>query len=137
MSIEDVARQFHDTYERLAPDYAWETQVRSRVEWADLPNENRGLMLAVVEEVVGPILAERQELRRALLELQGKTSVSVTEDGWFADQGNYEDAGPDGFPWQPVLQAGCNCHPIDVWFKTEEECRTYIRDVILGKGLTE
>lgn len=59
MTDEDIARRFHDAYERLAPRFGWETQQRSRVEWDDLPEENRALMVAVVAEVVGPIVAER------------------------------------------------------------------------------
>lgn len=57
------------------------------------------------------------------------------EDGWFADTAMDGDDPPDGYPWQPVLQAGNSCHPIDVWFRTEEECLSYIRDNILGKGV--
>ncbi len=58
MSLDDkrdyevIARRFHEVYEKLAPLYHWETQPRSRVEWADLPAEQRGLMTETVKRVL-------------------------------------------------------------------------------------
>lgn len=49
---ERVARRFHDLYEMLAPKYGWETQERSRVSWEDVPDANRELMIAVVDEML-------------------------------------------------------------------------------------
>ena len=49
---EAIARRFHELYEELAPLYGWETQPKSRVEWADLPSEQRGLMLETVRRVM-------------------------------------------------------------------------------------
>lgn len=50
--IENIAREFHDAYERLAPSKGWETQERSRTSFEDLPPENRELMIAVVAELI-------------------------------------------------------------------------------------
>ena len=52
MNAETVARLFHETYERLAPEFAYETRERSRVPWPDVPENNRALMVAVVEELI-------------------------------------------------------------------------------------
>lgn len=49
---EVIARQFHATYESLAPALGWETQARSRTKWDDLPQENRDLMLATVRALL-------------------------------------------------------------------------------------
>jgi hypothetical protein len=49
---EDVARAFHEEYERLAPDYGWATQQVSRVDWDDLPENQRALMVHVVSNVL-------------------------------------------------------------------------------------
>lgn len=57
----DIARDFHDAYERLAPEYAYETREASAVPWEDVPANNRALMVATVDAVVGPILHERDE----------------------------------------------------------------------------
>ena len=48
---EDVARLFHDAYERLAPSFGYETRKASAVPWSDVPEPNRLLMVAVASEV--------------------------------------------------------------------------------------
>ena len=49
---EYIAKEFHITYERLAPSFDWETQESSRVAWEDLPASNRDLMIATVAELL-------------------------------------------------------------------------------------
>jgi hypothetical protein len=49
---EQVARQFHEAYERLAPSFGYETRKASAVPWEDVPENNRNLMIAVVKEVL-------------------------------------------------------------------------------------
>jgi hypothetical protein len=51
-SSESIAREFHITYERYAPQHGWDTQKRSRVMWDDLPDENKSLMIAVVKKLL-------------------------------------------------------------------------------------
>jgi hypothetical protein len=46
---ERMARAFHDTYERLAPAYRYETRLDSRTHWALVPAENKKLMVAVAQ----------------------------------------------------------------------------------------
>lgn len=58
---DELARLFHDTYERLAPRHGYETREDSAVPWEAVPEENRALMVATAAEV----LAEFQ--RRGLL----------------------------------------------------------------------
>ncbi len=52
MTPEEIAKQFHETYERLAPEFNYETRLQSRVPWEDIPKENRELMIAVVEDLI-------------------------------------------------------------------------------------
>lgn len=52
MSAEQVAAEFHATYERLAPDHGYETREASAKPWCDVPERNRGLMIAVVAELM-------------------------------------------------------------------------------------
>jgi hypothetical protein len=49
---EALAKRFHETYERLAPQYAYKTQVSSAVDWADVPSCNKRLMIAVCAEIL-------------------------------------------------------------------------------------
>ncbi len=48
---EQLAQRFHDTYERLAPAFGYETRRESAVPWANVPATNRALMIATVREV--------------------------------------------------------------------------------------
>lgn len=50
-SAENVAEAFHEAYERLAPDHGYETREASAVAWEDVPEQNRGLMVAVISEL--------------------------------------------------------------------------------------
>lgn len=49
---EQIAEAFHDAYERLAPDHGYETREASRKPWSEVPENNRELMTAVVEELL-------------------------------------------------------------------------------------
>lgn len=47
-----LARLFHETYERLAPDHSYETRRESAVPWEQVPTNNRALMTAVAEHII-------------------------------------------------------------------------------------
>lgn len=49
---EQIAEAFHDIYERLAPEHGYETREASRKPWGEVPENNRELMTAVVEELL-------------------------------------------------------------------------------------
>ena len=51
-SSETIARAFHETYERLAPDHGYSTREASAKPWEEVPEQNRGLMLAVVSDLL-------------------------------------------------------------------------------------
>ena len=50
---EELARAFHDAYERLAPDFGYET--RDDTKQFDPESPNGLLMMAVVKEVMKPV----------------------------------------------------------------------------------
>jgi hypothetical protein len=49
---ENWAKDFHDTYERAAPKFGYETRKESAKPWAEVPENNRKLMIAVCAEVL-------------------------------------------------------------------------------------
>lgn len=49
---EVVAEKFHETYERLAPEFGYETRRESARPWLDIPRANRQLMTAVVRSLM-------------------------------------------------------------------------------------
>ena len=52
MTAEHLAREFHETYERLAPLFGYETRKDSAVPWANVPEKNKKLMIAVCREIL-------------------------------------------------------------------------------------
>ena len=84
-----VAWQFHDTYERLAPDYGYETRPESAVPWKDVPAANRALMTATVKSILGDVFADRDSLRARIVELEGereRLQERWEKAGWLAEQ---------------------------------------------------
>lgn len=62
----EAARLFHETYERLAPLFGYETRKESAVPWEDVPEPNRSLMTAVAGEVIAR-LRNRPEGREGVV----------------------------------------------------------------------
>lgn len=65
---ETLARRFHDAYERLAPSFGYQTREASAKPWAQVPENNRRLMIAVCAEIAAqpaedtaPVLAGLRE----------------------------------------------------------------------------
>ena len=65
---EQLAQQFHEAYERLAPSFGYKTREASAKPWAEVPENNRKLMTAVCAEIQQAARADRAELRTALTE---------------------------------------------------------------------
>jgi hypothetical protein len=54
-NAEALAQRFHETYERLAPSFGYETREASAKPWAQVPEQNRALMIAVCAEILATI----------------------------------------------------------------------------------
>lgn len=50
---ERIAQAFHETYERLAPEYGYKTREASAVPGEELPRPNRTLIVATVADLLG------------------------------------------------------------------------------------
>lgn len=48
----NIAKAFHETYERLAPKYNYRTRDASAVPWEEVPEENKMLMVGVVGDLL-------------------------------------------------------------------------------------
>ena len=57
----EITKKFHDTYEKLASEYTYETRKDTKV--FDINSNNGKLMYATVNEIVSPILKENQKLK--------------------------------------------------------------------------
>lgn len=49
---EYVASRFHEAYERLASRFSYTTRPDTRKDWPNVPENNRALMVAVVEDLM-------------------------------------------------------------------------------------
>lgn len=52
MYPEQLAQRFHEIYEELAPHFGYETRRESAVQWDDVPEPNKSLMIAVCEQIL-------------------------------------------------------------------------------------
>lgn len=55
MTAEELAKLFHDTYERLAPSHGYDTRDESAVHWNNVPANNKALMIATAQEVLSEL----------------------------------------------------------------------------------
>ena len=98
ISAHDLAKEFHETYEQLAPQYGYKTRSESAVPWEDVPENNRRLMAAVMSHVMLPKLARHHRvsrLPRTVREwLRGKPKqreqISEETLGWLHEIGRKE-----------------------------------------------
>ena len=67
---EELAKKFHEAYERLAPEHYYETRKASAVPWENVPATNKALMIAVCSEVAGEQQTEIAQLKARLKALQ-------------------------------------------------------------------
>lgn len=52
LTPEQIAEQFHTTYERLAPKFGYTTRIESRTGWENVPDNNKALMTATVKSLI-------------------------------------------------------------------------------------
>jgi hypothetical protein len=99
---ERIAKFFHQAYERRAPDHGYETRQESAVEWEDVPEANRGLMVAVAGELLErgvivagdgkPLGSDDAEWKRAYARIEGEDSLELVQAfheqgmGWLANR---------------------------------------------------
>ena len=49
----ELAKDFHATYERLAPNFGYATREASAKPWSEVPENNRKLMIATARDILG------------------------------------------------------------------------------------
>lgn len=80
--VEKAAREFHENYERLAPEFSYSTRKASAVPWADVPEPNKSLMLATVASVIDAILPDVIET------VQAEAAQIAESDQFWDDRGD-------------------------------------------------
>jgi len=83
---EQLAQLFHETYERLAPEHGYETRKASAVPWADVPANNKALMIAVAGQVLKQIKVTlyarlvEQHMAERQAEIEQEVRAKVAEE---------------------------------------------------------
>ncbi len=89
MTAEQIAQAFHETYERLAPDFGYKTREASAKPWAEVPEQNRSLMIAVVRALLDADIittratadamsSDEDRIRDAMAEAQDHPGRTIT-----------------------------------------------------------
>ena len=52
LSAEQLAEKFHTLYEGFAPEYGYKTRDQSAVPWAEVPEQNKKLMIRVCRTIL-------------------------------------------------------------------------------------
>ena len=65
---EQIARKSHETYEKLAPEFSYETRKSSACPWRLVPPKNKKLMIAVANEIKKLFIDQQAEENKRLKE---------------------------------------------------------------------
>lgn len=99
-SDEEIARLFHENYERLAPQFDYKTRESSAVAWEGVPEPNRELMIATVRAVLNAV--EAVPLSR-VRELEEERAYLAKQVSW--EPGRKDELGRDITPIDDALEA--------------------------------
>ena len=84
--ILEITKKFHDTYEKLASEYTYETREDTKV--FDINSNNGKLMYATVNEIVSPILEENKKLNGTIQTYDILLKANVEENKKLKDNWN-------------------------------------------------
>lgn len=83
-----LASHFHRVYEELAPKFGYETRPESAVPWSQLPDGNRGLMVATVQRLLDEafivVLPADTMPSRAASACRNARTQMTGESDWFS-----------------------------------------------------
>lgn len=121
---ERIAKAFHEAYESLAPEHGYETRQASRKPWEEVPENNRELMVAVVEQLLG----------------QGDIEFGVLADASGSPSSHFEIfEGQDGeFRWRlraingEIVASG---EGFESDYNAERACADLVRTAMWARGV--
>lgn len=134
MTPEQLAQAFHKAYERLAPSFGYETRKESAKPWANVPAQNKALMIAVCGELQEQLTAalaasqtREQELREALDRLwkhtpkidNGMHTLTTVNCAVCCIGRRYYD--PNGSIGTPCDNARCLSHAVEAALSTPSD----------------
>lgn len=95
-----LARRFHESYERLAPEYGY----KGALPWEDMPKRNKALTVAVVTEALGGVVDLLSDVATSGVEFDdpriGYVTVQIDRETWEA----LAPYRPEGQSFVPMLK---------------------------------
>ena len=98
MTAEELAKLFHDNYERLAPEHGYETRKDSAVPWESVPERNKSLMIATCAAVLGEVARRESTAREVFVAIRDYNRTEIVKDAFAYDrpQAAYREAATAG-----------------------------------------
>ena len=117
--ILEITKKFHDTYEKLASEYTYETREDTKV--FDINSNNGKLMYATVNEIVSPILKENEQLKADYgTQAQIERDMLQQENKILKENAENNDKVVDKVNWENMLLKKENQELKDNWSKLKE-----------------
>ena len=135
--ILEIAKEFHDTYEKLASEYTYETREDTKV--FDINSNNGKLMYATVNEIISPILKENKILRENA-ENNDKVVDNVNWENQLLKKENKQLK--DKLSKIETLLINHNCDTGDIYYKynsrfLKSELKQRILEIIYEEDVSE
>lgn len=132
--ILEITKEFHDTYEKLASEYTYETREDTKV--FDINSNNGKLMYATVNEIVSPILKENKILRENA-ENNDKVVDNVNWENMLLKKENKQIK--DKLSKIETLIINHNCDTGDIYYKynskfLKSELKQRILEIVYEEG---
>lgn len=132
--ILEITKEFHDTYEKLASEYTYETREDTKV--FDINSNNGKLMYATVNEIVSPILKENKILRENA-ENNDKVVDNVNWENMLLKKENKQIK--DKLSKIETLIINHNCDTGDIYYKynsrfLKSELKQRILEIVYEQG---
>lgn len=132
--ILEIAKEFHDTYEKLASEYTYETREDTKV--FDINSNNGKLMYATVNEIVSPILKENKILKENA-ENNDKVVDKVNWENMLLKKENKQSK--DKLSKIETLIINHNCDTGDIYYKynskfLKSELKQRILEIVYEQG---
>jgi hypothetical protein len=122
MTPEQLAEQFHITYERMAPSFGYQTRKATAVPWTELPANNRNLMVAVCGVILDAI------------EYEASNDIAVTRAAVLEEAALLREKEALGHCPFCSLHEEFGYEPTELPFACDPQPRLYVVSAAMGEG---
>lgn len=121
LTAEDLAKRFHEHYERLAPAFGYKTRKASAVPWDEVPQQNKALMTAVCQTILDESRDAGWLSVAETLPPLDESVVLILDDGRVI-LGSRDDCGEEGWLWSRERDTPWWDNEKRIWQPETPEC---------------